>query len=206
MLILFKELGGITVITLIGGPMYGGKSTTLIQKMERYIYAKKSVCFIRPKKDNRGYITHGGLDDIQKILREGDGLFEIEEFTIDAVHNFLDHYDAVFVDEFFMIKNCKLLCTEFSIRTHSDIYFAGLLSTSDNELFKETIEILPYCDEIIKLNGVCMGLDGKGCGSQHGNYSGYFGKGTKDSNGILVGDNEYRCLCRKCYKIAIGKL
>ena len=189
------------MITLICGPMYGGKSTTLIQKMERYIYAKKSVCFIRPKRDNRGYITHGGLNDIQKILRDGDGLYEITEFTEDNVKSFLNSYDAVFVDEFFMIKNCKLLCTEFSIKEHSDVYFAGLLATSDNEMFAEAISIMPYCDEIIKLNGVCMT-----CGSQHGSYSGYFGKGIKDENGVLVGDSEYKCLCRKCYKKAIGKL
>ena len=194
------------MITLIGGPMYGGKSTTLIQKMERYIYAKKNVCFIRPKRDNRGYITHGGLDDIQKILREGDDLYEITEFTEENVRNFLDNYDAVFVDEYFMIKNCKLLCTEFSVREHSDVYFAGLLATSDNVMFEEAINIIPYCDEIIKLNGVCMGLDKKGCGSQHGNYSGYFGTGVKDKDGVLVGDSEYRCLCRRCFKKAMGKL
>lgn len=55
------------MITLIAGPMYGGKSTALLQKMERYIYAKKRVCFIHPIQDNRGYITHNGIKDIVQI-------------------------------------------------------------------------------------------------------------------------------------------
>ena len=186
------------MVTLICGPMYGGKSSALVQKMERYIYAKKHICFIRPKRDNRGYVTHSGLVDIQKILKDGDGLFEIEEFDEINTINFLK-YDAVFVDEYFMIKNCKMLCATMPMRTHCDIYFAGLLATSENELFDEAKSILPYCDEILKLNAVCMS-----CGSQHGNYSAYFGGDKKDT--ILVGDNLYKALCRRCYKEIIGKL
>lgn len=85
-----------------------------------------------------------------------------------------------------------------------DIYFAGLLASSENELFPEAIKILPYCDDIIKLNGVCMGVDNNTCGSQLGNYSGYFGKNKKGL--IEVGDNLYKCLCRNCYKKAFKKL
>ena len=188
------------MITLIVGPMYGGKSTALIQKMERYIYAKKSICFIRPVRDDRGYITHNGLRDVQQKLTSRDLTLEIPEFTEDLVKR-LEQFDAVFIDEYFMIHNCKLLCTN-SVKPN--IYFAGLLATSENELFEETKEILPYCDDIIKLNGVCMGLD-EPCGSQIANYSAYFGKGVKDGQ-IKVGDSEYKCLCRECYKKAFGKL
>ena len=193
------------MITLICGPMYSGKSTTLIQKMERYIYANKRICLIRPVKDDRGYFTHGGIDNVRKILKDGDGYLEITEFKEQQVKEIINKYDAVFVDEYFMIKGCKLLCDVLPENKRCDIYFAGLLATSENELFSETLQILPYCDDIIKLNGVCTGVDEQGCGSQHGNYSGYFGKASKTSD-ILVGDNVYRCLCRKCYKKAFNKL
>lgn len=193
------------MITLICGPMYSGKSTTLIQKMERYIYANKRICLIRPKKDDRGYFTHGGIDNVKKILHPDDGYFEINSFTEQSIKSFINEYDAVFVDEYFMIHNCELLCHILPDEHRCDIYFAGLLASSENELFAETMKVLPYCDDIIKLNGVCVGIDGQGCGSQHGNYSGYFGKAEKTSD-ILVGDNVYRCLCRKCYKKAFNKL
>lgn len=186
--------------------MYSGKSTTLVQKMERYIYANKRICLIRPIRDDRGYFTHGGVDNVQKILRCTDGYFEKSEFDEDFVKDVVNTYDAVFVDEYFMIKNNRLFCDIIPFeKEHCDIYFAGLLATSDNKLFDEALSILPYCDDIIKLNGVCIGVDDKGCGSQHGNYSGYFGKSEKTSD-ILVGDKDYRCLCRKCYKKAFKKL
>lgn len=194
------------MITLICGPMYSGKSTTLIQKMERYIYANKSICLIRPIRDDRGYFTHGGVDNIKKLLKETDGYIELSEITKKQAENLVQKYDAIFVDEYFMIKNCKALCEEVPVDKHCDVYFAGLLASSENELFSETIQILPYCDEITKLNGVCVGISNDvGCGSQHGNYSGYFGKAEKTSD-ILVGDDVYRCLCRKCYKKAFGKV
>lgn len=193
------------MITLICGPMYSGKSTTLIQKMERYIYADKRICLVRPLQDDRGYFTHGGIDNIKKLLKTGDGYYEIESFNESLVNVLINDYDAVFIDEYFMIQNCKMLCEIIPRNKRCDIYFAGLIASSENELFSETVKILPYCDEIIKLNGVCTGIDENGCGSQHGNYSGYFGKDEKTSD-ILVGDNVYRCLCRKCYKKAFGKL
>lgn len=191
------------MITLIVGPMYSGKSTELLQKMERYIYAKKRVCFIRPARDTRNYITHNGVDDIKSRITDNDKILEVSKFDKNNILQ-LNDFDAVFIDEYFMIKNCDFICKYLNV-AKPDIYFAGLLATSENELFDEAIKILPYCDNIIKLNGVCMGLnDNEVCGNQLGNYSGYFGNTKKGQ--IEVGDTLYRCLCRDCYKKVFKKL
>lgn len=188
------------MITLIAGPMYSGKSTALLQKMERYIYANKRVCFIRPKKDTRAYVTHNGISDIKEKITEKDDIKELSEFTLSNIKYF-EQFDAIFIDEYFMIKNCDLVCKEIK---KPDVYFAGLLATSENTLFDETIKILPYCDDIIKLNGVCMGIK-KPCGSQYANYSGYFGKQEKTDK-IQVGDTIYKCLCKNCFQKVFGKI
>lgn len=193
------------MITLICGPMYSGKSTMLIQKMERYIYANKRICLIRPVRDDRGYFTHGGIDNVKKILKNNDGYVETNLFEESQVTEIIKNYDAVFIDEYFMIENCSLFCKLFTDNKKCDVYFAGLLASSENKLFSETVQILPYCDDIIKLNGVCVGIDNRGCGSQYGNYSGYFGKNEKNLD-ILVGDTDYKCLCRRCYKKAFNIL
>lgn len=168
-----------------------------MSKVERSWYAKKKIAFIRPKKDTRNYIVHN--DDKAERLLEKCTVFEIEAFTEEFVSTIINEFDIVAVDEFFMIHDCKLLCTQITGRQHCDIFFAGLLATSENELFKETIEILPYCDEIIKLNGIC-----EYCGSEHGNYSLYMAGEKKEA--IVVGDSDYKCVCRKCYKKVRGVL
>ena len=69
--------------TLIVGPMYGGKSTALLQKMERAVYGKKRIALVRPKKDTRDYFTHSaGNELLEKFIKEGKiSLFEVEEIT-----------------------------------------------------------------------------------------------------------------------------
>lgn len=179
--------------TLICGPMYSGKSTALFQRLERFLFAKKKVLLIRPKKDDRGYFTHSGGIDLDKLEKNNPNfviltLKDIDESDVKSIAT--DGFDVVFVDEYFMIPGAHLLCHQ----DNYDVYFGGLLADSESELFPETIKILPYCDKIKKLNGVCIK-----CGSELGNYSfAAFDKKEK----IVVGDTKYECLCHKCYKEA----
>ena len=107
----------------------------------------------------------------------------------------IDDYDAIFIDEFFMIKNNYVLGSFLPIKPEHrcDIYFAGLIANAKAEMWPEAIKVIPLCDEIIKLNAVC-----EFCGSEHANFS--YMKNFKLKPGTFqVGDAEYRVLCRKCY-------
>ncbi len=180
--------------TLICGPMYSGKSTALFQRLERLLFAKKKVLMIRPKKDDRGYFTHSGGVDLDKLADKYAQQLSVVYYPSFSGEN-LDElmkagWDAVFVDEYFMIPGIHKLC----FQTKFDVFFGGLLASSECELFEETKKILPYCDKIKKLNSVCMN-----CGSELANYS--FADFKKTSS-IVVGDSKYKCLCQKCYDLA----
>lgn len=149
---------------------------------------------IRPIRDNRGYLTHSDTNDPLETLRKkfsklkGHFCNEITDEVLEAVKS----YDEVFVDEYFMIKNNKKLLELYGKTPVKNIYFAGLLASSENKLFDEAIEILPYCDKIRKLNGVCTK-----CGSEEGNFTTYQGA-TEKTGDILVGDADYTCHCFNC--------
>ena len=169
------------MVELITGPMFSGKSTLLFQKMERYVYAHKKIILVRPERDTRSFFSHSPLENALRRLAESKKIDTVALSAFDGGTRF---------DEYFMIKNCAALAIE--CRKDQDVYFAGLLATSECTLFAEAAGLLPYCDSIIKLNGVCTQ-----CASQVGNYS-YYMQGAKTSD-IVVGDSEYTCLCRDCY-------
>lgn len=177
--------------TLICGPMYSGKSTALFQRLERCLFAQKRILLIRPEKDDRGYFTHSGGIDLEKLKSNYPDHFDIQLYKkytkMDNEILKARYYDVVFVDEYFMIPGIHNLCLQMDF----DVYFGGLLSTSECNLFEETIKILPYCDKIKKLNAVCQA-----CGSELANYS--FADFKKTSQ-VSVGDTKYKVLCQKCY-------
>ena len=184
------------MITLICGPMFSGKSTVLFQRLEKYLFSKKKILLIRAKKDTRGYFTHSNGVDIEKLQEKYKGILDViyqtklEQSDVDEIKQ--KDYKAIFIDEFFLIKNSSLFC--FLNEPNVNIYFSGLIATSECNLFEETIKILPYCDKIKKLNSVCMN-----CGSDVANYS-FYNKGIKTQK-IAVGDREYDCLCQQCYNM-----
>lgn len=185
------------MITLICGPMFSGKSTELIRQLERKHIAGKKVLYIRPNKDSRDFVARGYKGDLKKLA----SLEYVNDFSKnhDKLVEWISEYDAIFVDEYFMIENCDLLCKVLPEEDHKcDIYFGGLLATAENVTWPEAVKILPYCDEIIKLNAVCTN-----CGSEHGNYSLF--KGEK-KEALVIGDNTYMAVCRKCYGLLKGHL
>lgn len=181
------------MITLITGPMFSGKSSEMIRQVERKHIAGKKVLYVRPMKDTRQFVARGyGNEKLSTICK----VVSVNSITELMQKETLGFYDAIFVDEYFLFDDCRILCLLPVYERKQDIIFGGLLATSEAQLWQQAIDIIPYCDEIIKLNAVCTD-----CGSEHANYS-YF-NGIKNSD-VVIGDGEYKALCRKCYRKAMG--
>ena len=128
------------MITLICGPMYSGKSTALFQRLERCLYAKKKVLLIRPRKDDRGYFTHSGGIDLKALEEKFDKfvILTVKELELSDCESIKkDGFDDVFVDEYFMIPGASSLCHQ----NYFNVYYGGLLASSECELFEETKKI-----------------------------------------------------------------
>lgn len=170
------------MICLMFGAMFSGKTTLLINKLERQKISGKNVCLLRSNHDTRGYLTHDFT--LSKVK---------ETFFVDDLSDFkAEKYDAIGIDEGQFHTNLKNFCIKYNNKL---IYISALHADINNEMFKQVIEVIPYCDKIIKLNSVC-----KVCGSQFANYNIYKNKKVDINNSIKVGGHDlYYVLCSKCF-------
>jgi thymidine kinase len=194
-------------ITLITGPMKSGKTTELWRIVERSMRAHKKVCLLRPVVDSRPYKTHSEATDIHfnglSFPTYWISTQESVDVIDDLIAEFLVHYDTVCIDEGQFLNFILPYIIENMIKEEKkmnqecqpmNIFVAGLLSDSDAKVFKPIVDILPYCDSIIKLTSVC-----EKCGSERGNYSSF--TGNDKTSQIKVSD-DYKSLCEHCYEFS----
>ena len=167
-------------LDIIIGPMYSGKSTRLIK-----IYHKnsmKKICVINYSADNRyntnALSTHDGL----KI--ESLKLSNLDTLKIDY-----DNYDMFIIDEAQFYPDLVEIC-KFLISKSKDITVAGLSSDFQMKKFGNIIDLIPFCNNIEKLNTTCRFCSGKA----------YFTKRlTDDTEQEIIGNDIYAPVCRNCH-------
>ena len=168
---------------LIIGPMFSGKSTLMMSRLERATIAKKNVLLIRPETDTRKYILHSGD---KKLKIDSIGTKELLLLSDD----FISSYDVIGIDEGQFFDDIGLFIKKYHTKK---IYISALNATSEQTMFKPIIKAIPFCEIITKLNAVCMW-----CGNDTANFVIY--KGKEKSGDILVGDEgDYETICADCF-------
>ena len=172
-------MGQITVYT---GPMFSGKTNLLLGAFERATIAHKDVKAFKPKLDDR----FGS--NIIKSRRFG----QIEAIEITSIDE-LKEYDAevYIIDEFqFLDGNINTLI-EMCDEKNKIFFISGLDMTAEKKPFGKMPELLAIADKVEKCVAIC-----NDCAEENAVYSYFLGQKNVD---IVVGNNEYIPLCRKCY-------
>jgi thymidine kinase len=184
----FTALGKMS-LELIIGPMFAGKSTTVLQRIRRAKVLDTEVFIVTSALDTR-YDTGGsslkthdtegvkafGTNDLKSLLTLGEfnkaGLIVIEEAQF-----FAGLYDFV-----------KLILETYN----KQIIVVGLDGDSDRRPFGEILQLIPLADTVTRLTALC-----KRCGDgTPGLFTFHKGKAVQ----ILIGGSgTYEALCRKHY-------
>jgi len=178
-------------LNLIIGPMFSGKSTRLIEEIEKNIRAKNKCLVIRHSIDCRSppniLQTHSGIIFNNCIINQYGIICDSLDFIVK------NDVDIIAIDEgqFFnttdmlvFIDKCRL------IQKIKKIYISGLNGDFKREPFDTITKLIPLCTKIIFLSAICD------CGQKA-----HFSKRIiKNSNLILVGgDESYISTCLNCY-------
>ena len=130
------------------GPMFGGKTSRMLSRLERAKYQKKVIKLFKPKMDTRysteSVISHNGNRWTSTNIELGEDILD-----------HLGRADVIAVDEAFMIPNVA----DILINLYKDgktVYVSSLQLSSVGEPFEEMTKIFPYATKIEVCPAVCF--------------------------------------------------
>ena len=176
--------------SVICGPMFSGKTKSLIGLIDKERKKGKIVFVFKPKLDDRYGKT-------AVVSHDKDA---VEALAVDKPVEILDFYhsaDAVAIDEvqFFdetIVQVCKMI-----LKSGKSLIVSGLDLDYLANPFGSMPQLLAFADDIIKLNAVCTFCSGR---ARHSHRI------SSESDIVVLGEKDkYVPLCRNCYSYITNK-
>jgi thymidine kinase len=143
-------------IDIICGPMFSGKTSELLRRLERLDYANRKYLLIKPKFDNR-YSDDAVVSHSKKSIKSVS--IEKAKDILDLVKKYPE-VKIIAIDEAqFFGKNDDVslftVCRELKKHEYS-VIINGLDMDSDGKPFGLMPELMAIADSIQKIKAVCM--------------------------------------------------
>ncbi|MEM9082422.1 MAG: thymidine kinase [Planctomycetota bacterium] len=134
-------------LTVVCGPMFAGKTTKVIELLNRHRALNRSIQVAKPHIDTRYHptdiATHDGHTYPAVAITSPEELLELTDAQVVAL------------DEAHFYRDGLLDAVRAMLDRGQILILAGLDRTSLNEPFAEMAGLLIEADEVIKLAGVC---------------------------------------------------
>jgi thymidine kinase len=173
-------------IELIIGPMFSGKTTFLINRINRYTYSKKKCVLIKYLGDTRYSNEFAATHD--KIFHKAISA------TMLSFDLYLD-YDVIGIDEGQFFPDI-LQFSEKMADNGKVVIISCLNADYLRKGFENVLKLVPISETITKLSAVCVN-----CGKDAS-----FTKRLTDEKEteIIGGTDKYTALCRLCFNQALS--
>lgn len=178
-------------IQVVCGPMFSGKTKTLISLISGYLQDKKKVVVFKPKLDDR-YAEEAIVSHDKE---------EARAYAVTRPAEILDLFhraDVVAIDEVQFFDASIVEVCETIAAFGKTVVVAGLDLDYLGRPFGSMPQLMSVADEIIKLNSVCTFCSGRARFSH---------RISKDQGVVVLGEKDkYVPLCRSCYNEMNAKL
>jgi len=180
------------LITLIYGPMFAGKTQELLSKLSRHEAIGQKVliiCSLKDKRDN--LIQINSCTTHRKNPSSLENVTELKVLKLSEIdHCFIENHDVIGIDEGQFFDDL-LLVKNWLLEKNKIIYIAGLMSTSEGNLFGEMYKLIPF-SKLIHLTAVC-----KKCYEQYGIVTDAIMTAclVEKNTDEMVGFEEYVAMC-----------
>jgi thymidine kinase len=137
-------------LELILGPMYSGKSTELLKRIDNLKITNKSYLVVKSGFDDRYDINYLVTHDNkkEKCITVND-LNELDD-------NLINSYNTILIDEGQFLKNLKNKVIYWVEKLNKNIIIAGLDGDYKREPIGEMLDLIPYADDYKKMKALCL--------------------------------------------------
>nr|XP_016502806.1 PREDICTED: thymidine kinase a-like [Nicotiana tabacum] len=176
-------------VHVIVGPMFAGKTTTLLKRIKSESSNGRSVAIIKSDKD-----TRYGLDSI--VTHDGDRLpcwplANLSSFKQRCGSEAYSKLEVIGIDEAQFFEDLYDFCTEAADHDGKIVIVAGLDGDYLRRSFGSVLDIIPIADTVTKLTSRC-----ELCGKR---ASFTLRKTEETRTELIAGADVYMPVCRKHY-------
>jgi len=173
--------------------MFSGKTTRILEIYNHYSFIKKRIMVINYAEDKRYHETMLSTHDhkmIPCVLT-----MDIKDMWFNPANK---HYveihgaDAILINEGQFFCELKSAIVDMVEGENKTVYICGLDGDFKRAKFGELLDLLPYCDKVIKLKSLCSVC-------RNGKRALFSHRVTDEKGQISIGSHNYVPLCRKCY-------
>ena len=179
-------------LKIILGPMTSGKTTELIKEYNRHIAGGFKCCFINHSTDDRYGSGNSKTSTHNKsVVNNTFSCDKLDYLMLDEPQR-IDPFDVFFINEGQFFSDLKFYVDYLVNRKNKKVYVCGLDGDFRREKFGTLLDIIPICDDIIKLKALCIKCKKNEAIFTH--------RLTAQKEQTIVGGSESYCaLCRSCY-------
>lgn len=174
-------------LCLIVGPMYSGKTTTILELKKKYDLTNMKTLVINYAEDNRYDSNLLSTHDRQKI-----DCFNLYKLTDIIKHNIINTYDVFLINEGQFFQDLKDSVLTLVDRYKKKVYIAGLDGDFERNGFNQIKELYSYSDDIVKKYSLCVEC-------KTGKRALFSYRITNEKEQKVIGSDNYIPLCRSCY-------
>ncbi len=176
-------------LKVILGSMFAGKTSELIK-----VYNNYDVMGIKPLVINHSSDTRYSKNKL--VTHDGVSIDSIFTTTLmSIIEKYIETHEIFLINEGQFFEDL-VECVKYLVNIkNKKVYVCGLDGDYKREKFGQILDIIPFCDDVIKLKAMCNSCDSEGL------FTIRLLDKTKNTEQVLIGDTDlYNSGCRKCYE------
>ena len=177
-------------LELILGSMFSGKTSYLLDVYKKSMFCNIPIAVINYAADDR-YTRDSMLSTHDKQMIPCILANTIKE-AIDQNRDLILHAETILINEGQFFPDIEEQVRALVERSHKRVYICGLDGDFERKPIGQLLQLIPFCDEVIKLKSLCSLC-------RNGTPGIFSFRTTSEMDQVVIGSSNYIPLCRRCY-------